>query len=234
MKIFKIVFFAVLIASFLQIGYNCSSDSSSFNGELDEVELERTTTRGMVGHRLSLVDSIAETDEFLEYMVALNSLFKKSDEYFSTLSEQERAMLESTAMLNNIEGSDTGVGYSDLYQALKSEMDMVVSTSRILKERTGYLRLNNNELNMLFCELTFIPKRMIKKDRTPENVLQKCEAERKARYKQAEIEAGRAMGDCAELKDEWDRVQCQGDVIVGRNAKWARADKLYKDCIKGK
>ena len=29
-------------------------------------------------------------------------------------------------------------------------------------------------------------------------------------------------------------MQCMGDAIVARNAKWARADELYEDCIKGK
>lgn len=46
---------------------------------------------------MSLVDTVAETDEFVEYMIALNSLYKKSDEYFSKLSKQEIEMLESTA-----------------------------------------------------------------------------------------------------------------------------------------
>ena len=44
------------------------------------------------------------------------------------------------------------------------------------------------------------------------------------------------MGDCTQLKDkdQWEYLQCMGDVIVARNAKWARADEVYEDCIKGK
>lgn len=236
MKLFKNVFRTILVASFLQIGYSCSSDFHRFNDELDEIEVEGATTRGMVGHRMSLVDSVAATDEFMEYMITLNSLYKKSDEYFSKLSKQEIATLESTAKLNNIEGSDAGVGYSALYKALKSEMDMVVRTARILREKTDYLRLNDDELNILFKDPTLTPKRVIKKTRTSENdnVLQKCEAQRQARYKQAELEASIAMGDCTNLEDQWEYIQCMGDVIVARNAKWTRADELYEDCIKGK
>ena len=137
MKLFKSVFGAILVVSFLQIGYSCSSDFHRFNDELDEIKVDGATTRGMAGHRMSLVDSVAETDEFVEYMIALNSLYKKSDEYFSKLNKQEIEMLESTAKLNNVEDVDAGIGYSDLYQALKSEMDMVVRTARILHEKTG-------------------------------------------------------------------------------------------------
>lgn len=237
MKLFKNVFGAILVASFLQIGYSCSSDIHSFNDELDEIKVEGATTRGMVGHRMSLVDSVAETDEFVEYMIALNSLYKKSDEYFSKLSKQEISMLESTAKLNNVGDSDAGVGYSDLYQALKSEMDMVVRTARILREKTDYLKLNDDEVNTLFRDHTLTPRRVMKKSRNSENdPIKKCEAERQARYVQAEQEASRAMGDCTVLKDKdgWEYLQCMGDVIVARNAKWARADELYEDCIKGK
>lgn len=235
MKLFKSVFGAILVVSFLQIGYSCSSDFHRFNDELDEIKVDGATTRGMAGHRMSLVDSVAETDEFVEYMIALNSLYKKSDEYFSKLSKQEIEMLESTAKLNNVEDVDAGIGYSDLYQALKSEMDMVVRTARILHEKTDYLRLNDDELNTLFRVQTLTSRRVIKKSRSSENDrIQKCAAERQERYEQAELEASRAMGECALLKDDWEYMQCMGDGIVARNAKWARADELYEDCIKGK
>ncbi len=237
MKLFKSVFETILVVSFLQIGYSCSSDFHRFNDELDEIKVEGATTRGMVGHSMSLVDSVAETDEFVEYMIALNSLYKKSDEYFSKLSKQEIEMLESTAKLNNVEDTDAGVGYSDLYQALKGEMDMVVRTARILHEKTDYSRLNDDELNILFRDQTLTPRRVIKKSRNPEDDrIKKCEADRQESYKQAELEASKAMGDCTQLKDkdQWEYLQCMGDVIVARNAKWARADEVYEDCIKGK
>ncbi|HJA54656.1 MAG TPA: hypothetical protein H9951_04635 [Candidatus Bacteroides intestinigallinarum] len=235
MKLFKNVFGAILVASFLQIGYSCSSDFHRFNDELDEIKVDGATTRGMAGHRMSLVDSVAETDEFVEYMIALNSLYKKSDEYFSKLSKHEIEMLESTAKLNNVEGLDAGVGYSDLYKALKSEMDMVVRTARILREKTDYLRLNDDELNTLFRDQILTPKRVIKKNRNPENDrLKKCEAERQAKYEQIESEATRATGECLDIEDEFKRMQCIGDVMVACNKKKARADEVYEDCIKGK
>lgn len=71
--------------------------------------------------------------------------------------------------MNNVEDVDAGIGYSDLYQALKSEMDMVVRTARILHEKTDYLRLNDDELNTLFMVQTLTSRRVIKKSRSSEN-----------------------------------------------------------------
>lgn len=235
MELFKNVFGAILIALFLQIGYSCSSDFQGFNDEWSGVKMEGATAKGIVGYRLSLVDSVAETDEFVEYMIALSSLYSKSDEYFSTLSKQEIEMLESTAKLNNIEDSDAGVGYADLYQALKSEIDMVVSTARILYEETDYLRLSDDERNTLFREQTLTPRRVIKKSRNPENDrIKKCEAERQARNKKIELEAIAATGECLDIEDEYKRIQCIGDVMVASNEKQAWVNEEYEKCIKGK
>lgn len=40
MKLFKSVFGAILVVSFLQIGYSCSSDFHRFNDELDEIKVD--------------------------------------------------------------------------------------------------------------------------------------------------------------------------------------------------
>lgn len=236
MKLSKFSFvIAALSASFLLIGYSCTSGQYDLEEDLSELNLKPVaTTRSIEGSsRMLLIDSISESDEFLDYMLAVKALFKKSDDYFSSLSKKERTALETTASLNNIEENKGAAGYSELCELLKDEMNAVVSTAKVLRKNTDYLKLDNNELNVLFSGQFFVFGDKLRKTKAPEEVLQKCASKRDEKYRQADEEAARAMGDCANLQDDYDYAQCMGDVIVGRNKKWDRADEVYKDCIKG-
>lgn len=236
MKLSKFSFvIAALSVSFLLIGYSCTSEQYDLEENLNELNLKSVATTKSIesNNRMLLIDSISESDEFLDYMIAVKALFKKSDDYFSSLSKKECATLEATASLNNIEENRGLAGYSELYEHLKDEMNAVVSTAKALRKNTDYLQLDNNELNVLFNGQFFVFGDKLRKTRASEETLQKCASKRDERYRKADEEAARAMGDCANLQDDYDYAQCMGDVIVGRNKKWDRADELYKDCIKG-
>ncbi len=139
---FPFLTFAIFVFS-MCIVYSCTVD------EYDCVEdnsKTKVTTRVLEtsSNKDLLLDSIAESDVFLDYMISLQLLSDKFALYYSTLNEEERELLAEN--LNNDDLIKDIVEKS----GVKKELEEVIKAGEVLHSDAAYRKLNQMDKALLF------------------------------------------------------------------------------------
>lgn len=171
-----------------------------------------------------LVDSIAESDEFLDFVMSCNLLSDKIDEYISTLSQEEKEEL-----INNANNDDY-VQNIENHVDIKEESESISVARDKLFTNTSFLQLNELEKSILFDELFVMQECLIKTRGGEGGDKEACEKAKKEAYQRAYNNFIRRLSLCDYLSPE-DKYACQIGTKLNYEAEKGQADTEYKRCI---
>ena len=225
--------------------YSCSADGYySDEIEKNEVTNTRALSSRMInngstlidsigGHKyslaaVSLIDSIASSDEFWEFEMSSELLADKFHEYTSTLSEEEYDKL-----MENLNDDDYVEDFMRKAN-LENELQQLAKAKENLIKHTRFLRLSADErtqLFILYAESNELTKVKLLKTREEGGSTSSCEEQKQAAYKQAKADYDNAIANCQ-------NGSMPSGCLIQAAAKYDRAkdiaNKEYKECIANK
>lgn len=213
----------------LVIIYSCSADEYNFN-ETQTVELSNSNIRAFssktLNEKYTLIDSIADSDEFWEYQMSSKLLADKFHHYTSTLDQEEYSKLMEK--LNDDDYIEDFINKANLENELKQ---MKEAKDKLLKY-TRILKLSEDERMQLFiqyaysCENTGIK---LLKSRNEGGNSNRCEEQRQAAYARAKANYDNAIIKCREGSST-------NYCYVQANSKYDRdkdlANNEYEQCMR--
>ncbi len=134
----------LVVCMFLFI-YGCSSDDYNYGNEMESVNgAMQTRALSSKAMEYTLMDSIAESDEFLDFRIHCMNLAEKLKLYTSTLSKEEY-----DEFMNNLNNDDYMLDVIDEID-IKKEMLLVENSRTALLDYEGFQRLDESEKMDLF------------------------------------------------------------------------------------
>lgn len=181
----------LLVALFV---YSCTTDEYADNPRTERNGVAQSRAfSSMKNNGNTLIDSIAASDEFWEFKMCSQLLAEKFNAYTSTLSEKEYDELMSN--LNVDEYMEAVIKKANL----EKELQQMDDANKNLSERTGFLRLSEDEqsqLFMMYAESNELAKPTFLKTRKEGGDTNKCEKLKQAAYAQAEVDYDKAVTKC--------------------------------------
>lgn len=140
----SIFLFLAIFSSF--VIYGCSYSSHDLIENVQSSLINTTSTRALEQDtvRIGLVDSIAESESFLDYIKSVQILSDKFSSYYSTLNAQEKEQLRHH--INNDDYTEDVVNRVNI----RTEIELVIKTRRNLYNNVAFKSLNNSEKKRLF------------------------------------------------------------------------------------
>lgn len=235
MRIKKYCIGALFIAS-ASIGfYACSADQQGWEEDIEnELELKSAAmSRSLKLETRS--DSVMDSEEFMDYMVAYQALKSKMNSFFGSLTESEMGKMREAAALSNVEDERCMVEVDKFYNFTKSEMDAYRNAVRNLLENTSFLKLSEEERIALFKNALVSMQITPMKSRSAED---RCE-EYKRLLAQTESDFMNTMVACFErygpqeeggdYDPEYARCMFNARMTYENRLKWLSEE--YRDCI---
>ena len=124
--------------------YSCSSEDYDFEDNSEELKV---TTRS-IQSRTVLVESIAESDVYMDFIISCDLLTEKMDNYRATLSQEE--LNEISHNINNVDFVLKLVKKA----GVQNEINQIVEARERLNKSTKFSQLNSKEVDMLFYDYT--------------------------------------------------------------------------------
>lgn len=221
-KTFSMLLSLIFVVSMGICVYSCSSDGYEFADQPSKL----VSIGGLdnVNHRTVLLDSIAESDDFLDFIMSCNLFSDKMDEYISTLNKEEKAELINNA--NNDDYVQNLINHVDIGKELIS---MAMAKERLFKN-TSFLQLNESEKSLLFDKYSAMQGWVSVKTRGEGGSGNACEEARKKAYSSAYSNFVRRLSLCDYLSQE-DKFACQVGAKLNYEAEKTQADLEYKRCM---
>ncbi|CUP53692.1 hypothetical protein ACMSDU_11460 [Bacteroides thetaiotaomicron] len=197
--------------------YSCGSDEYEFSESMANSNLTKTSSKS-ISFRSDVVDSIAVSDEFLDFIMCCNMLSDKFTSYISTIDSEEEERWR-----NNINNSD----YMDEFARkanVEVEVELIAESKRKLYNNTAFLTLNETEKSILFFDRTFLPKNTLLKTRSESNSSE-CEKNRKNAYNAAYSSFYFSVGACGNSS------QCLAEADGALKMNLYFADVNYHSCM---
>lgn len=217
MKLKKTILFLnvpTLIMSVALILQSCNSDnygsaaSSSMNNSSELV-----------------INSIVESDEFLDFEMNSKLVSEKVQAYISKLSKEE--FDELMYYRNDDDYMDDFVNKA----GISNEILLVAKSRDALLNNTDFLKLNNTEQTQLFLEFHEKDMRMLIKTRT-EGGTGECDRRRQSDYSWARAVADIGLIGCTcALEVPVVACACYALVMANYANDIRLADRAYRDCV---
>ena len=226
----KMLLGAVFVASVSFAFYACSADQQGWEEDMEnELELRANAMSKSVKLDTKL-DSVMDSEEFVDYVVAAQALQNGITAFFSSLSEEEKKEMEQAAVWSNM-GDDRCVPAAmKLYEALENEFTAYRNAVKRLSENTPYLALNEQEREFFFKYSTIETGITMMKSRSPENDCQ----QKKEELAQAARDLETATKLCNDKYENdpgnIDYAACLLSAAVEYNKTVEEINKKYKDC----
>lgn len=153
--------FAVFMAFVSLVIYACSAGQNDWEQDMEN-ELELKTAMSRSAKAYTRLDSIAESDEYLDYVISINNLLEKAKQYVSDLNDEELLYLR-----NNIENEDY---IHEVWKRadLQTVYEEMLSKEKLLLENTMYAKLTESERIALYSECMFFTNQISMKTRKTE------------------------------------------------------------------
>lgn len=204
------------------VTYSCSTD------EYEYIDNAGTEINGIAQTRASLseytlIDSIANSDEFWEFEMNSQLLADKFAAYTSSLNEEEYDNLMEK--LNDDEYAEEFIKEANL----EKELQQLEKAKKGLLQRTGFLKLNEEERMQLFIQYAEgqTGKKLLK-TRAEGGDTNECQKQKDAAYKRAK---GRYDSDIVTCKSEGPVSACYAIAAAYYRKCLRDADRAYEKCI---
>lgn len=180
------IFLIAFVCEFTAMLVNSCSNDELYTNDAPATEQEMAQTHRLISqlsnNRYLLLDSIANSDELLEFKIRSELLAEKFRAYTETLTQEEYD--EIMENLNNDEFMEELIDKANLMPELQ-ELDKAVTN---LHENTAFLQLSDDEQMWLYEQISeqrFNNNRLMKTREEVGNI-NDCEKQRQEAYKQAE------------------------------------------------
>ncbi|MDE6819989.1 MAG: hypothetical protein K2P55_08450 [Bacteroides acidifaciens] len=174
----------------------------------------------------ALMDSVAESDEFIDFVDMSEVLSKKTLSYTSTLSQEE--FDELVYNLNNDDYMEEFVTKANI----KNEISAITKAKEKLLNNTDFFNLNETERTKLFLETAKRNSSIMLKTRS-EVTSNECDQRRAQDYAWARAQADIALIGCTCL---WEMPIAACACYALAMANYANdirlADRAYEDCMR--
>lgn len=208
--------FLIFTAGFM---YSCGSDEYEFSESMANSNLTKASSKSKsISFRSDVVDSIAVSDEFLDFIMCCNMLSDKFTAYISTIDSEEEEKWR-----NNINNSD----YMDEFARkanVEVEVGLIAESKKKLYNNTAFLTLNETEKSILFFDRTFLTKNTLLKTRS-ESDSSECEKNRQNAYNAAYSSFYFSVGACGNSS------QCLAEADGALKMNLYFADVNYHSCM---
>ena len=193
-----------------------------------ELEANMAMSRGLKSY--TVVDSIIDSDEFLDYAIAFQALRDKVDRYMNGLTMDERKAMEQAAAWSNVEDSRCLEEANKFYNYIENEFIAYHKALSLLESNTSYKKLNEEQLQLLTKEIIRENEPSLLKSRSVELT---CAQKYQLAYDAIEIEWARTINMCNEryYKGTLEHQECLLASAVARNKKQDRIYQELLDCI---
>lgn len=209
--------------------YSCSAEEYEDANEQDaaksEVLQSRAHTLEMRYSGNELIDSVAASDEFWEFIMSSRLLAQKFDAYASTLSNEEYDGLMEN--LNDDEYTEEFIAKAKL----EKELQQVDIASENLLKKTGFTRLSDDERELLFTLFAESSEQTLLKTRTEGGSTSECEKIKQAAYAQADVDYKNAITKCLSASSTY---TCRIQATAERSKNKDIADINYNECLQKK
>lgn len=202
--------------------YSCSSEDYEFLEE-SSVEASKNSTAEL-GCRSMLVETVTESDEFMDYLISCNSFSDKIDKYMSTLTMEEK-----TELFNNVNNDDY-IQYIIDNINVEKEISAISLAREKLFKNTPFLQLNAAENLLVFEQSSAIQGCAYIKSREEGGGKSACEEARQKAYNNAYSNFTRRLSLCDYLPTQ-DKFACQVGAKANYEAEKTQADTDYRNCI---
>lgn len=210
------------------VAYSCSSDEYDNIAERNKLDMnDGISQNGGVNSRISLIDSIGESDEFIDYIMSLQAFTKKFDAYYSALNDMEKHKFSSD--LNN----DDCIEHIIVEMDIKKEIDRIAITKKDLINNTLFLNLREAEKVVLFEKFSYIFSNNLIKTRGEGGDSSQCENAKKQAYDAAGRKLLSDQNDCDSWFDVWTTAHaaCLLNATLSHKNALSKADDAYKRCM---
>lgn len=214
----------MLITSMAFISQSCNSNGNEFVDIPDSSSLNQKTNTRLANSRTLIIDSISESDEFLDFGISCKLLSEKVQVYTTTLSKEE---LEE--LMNNLNNDD----YMDIFvhkANIKNELSIVTKAKKELEE-SNFSILSSKEATNLFLDFSESSLDVTMKTRGEGTAENECRKRYDEDYKNNTVVYLAAVAACA----------CGGPVagclcVAAASAAYSvamkSANRDYQDCMK--
>lgn len=206
----------------MSIVYACSAGQNDWEEDLDNsMELKTAMARGAKNY--TRVDSIAESDEFLDYAISMCSLLEKLGSYISQMSEEDYKVLK-----NNIENEEY---ISDLWERadVNSLYEDMVLKRDILECNTIYLSLTDEEQALLAKEIVQFRYIQTRKIIDKQEAYQ-CQQTYELHKDVVDGVYARAMKQCKELSGDA-RKNCEEKAVTELTTMYEDINRELRECL---
>lgn len=220
----------VLITSISFIVYSCSLDEYDIINNEVKSDLNMETVQTLDGQscRVLLIDSIGESDVFLDYIMSIRAFSKKFDIYYSTLNDEEKKQFSSS--INNDDCVENIINELEV----KDEIEQIVKTKEKLSNNTSYSTLSESEKSVLFNNYSNLLGNTIIKTRGEGGDTSHCEEARKRARDAAGAKLLSDQEDCNDYFEAWTTAHaaCLLNAKLTHSDALSKADDAYKKCVK--
>lgn len=197
----------------ISVVYSCTSDEYADTGEEAFFARKMTVrTLAAVDKKEHLLIAVAESDEFVDFLISAKQLAEKVDAYKATLDKNE---------LNKC-------GVEDVINKMNIENELILlkeSRSR-LHSNTSFLELDDIQRFQLFSDFTRDERSLLKKKEEGEKK-DECERKRKKGYDDAQT----LFEICVSCCPAEDFVKCVKAALKIRDNARDKADYDYMICM---
>lgn len=170
--------------------------------------------------------TIAETDEFVDFIICSSALQDKFLAYTKTLNQSEFEEL-----MNNLNNDEYMFDIVDK-AGLEDDIQSLVNSKKNLLRNTDYSNLNISEQKSLLVKYSCAPKETIAKTRTESS--QECDKRRLDDYAWARAIADLELIGCTcSVEIPLLACACYTATLASYANNIRLADRAYEDCMKG-
>lgn len=215
--------FVIFMAFVSLVIYACSAGQSDWEQDIEN-ELELKTAMSRSAKMYTRVDSIAETDEFLDFKLAVNNLCNKALAYTSQFSDEELRIL--------IENQNDDDYMEDFVEkaGLSKDLSLVTSTKERLLAMPAFSELNDEEKTLLI-ERNVEDNRILLKTMNEAGIAE-CDRRRMTDYQAAKAIAELELIGCTCTGNIPTACLCYVAVVANFANEIRKIDREYEDCIK--
>ena len=226
----KMLLGAVFVASASFAFYACSADQQGWE---EDIENELELKSAAISRSLKLEtrsDSVMDSEEFMDYMVAYQVLKSKMNSFFGSLTEAEMGKMREAAALSNVEDERCMVEVDKFYNFTKNEMKVYSDAAKCLFENTFYLKLTEDERISLLKKSIVSVQITPMKSRSPES--DKCKEYQK-HLELIEAEFANSMNLCTKSYETGTEQyqRCIFNAFFAYRQRLAELEIEYRDCI---
>ncbi len=215
----------VLVVCMTCIVYSCNSEDAFFD-ETGICEGEVHTRALSARSICTLVDSVAESDEFIDFVMETEALAEKTKAYTKTLSDEEFEEL-----IYNQNNDDYMEDFTKK-AGIERNLEQIAKTKTKLVMNEQFIRLTEEERMQLFLGETKLNSRVMVKKRSELTEFD-CDARRQSDYSWARAKADLGLIGCTCMVEvPIAACLCYALVMANYADDIRQADRAYEDCMR--